>query len=132
MRPILEKLFPILCVSVWGAIPDDLNFDFNPVRDTSDEERSKLIKESADAIVEVFQAGLISQQTALKELRQSGSTFGMWSNITDEDIDSADALPDAKFDELSAAETSLLPTAQPTDEPTLVQQVQQAFEGGAV
>lgn len=116
LRPILEKLLPILCLSVWGAIPDDLDFDFNPVRDTSDEERSKLIKESSDAIVSVFTSGLISQQTALKELRQSGSTFGMWSNITDEDIEAADTLPDAKFDELSATAPPLLPEGQPTDE----------------
>lgn len=96
LRPILEKLLPVLCVSVWGTVPDDLDFEFNPVRDTSEEERAGLIQQSATAIVSVFQAGLISQKTALKELRQSGAIYAMWSNITDEDIDKAsdDVEPD--------------------------------------
>lgn len=96
MRPILEKLLPVMCMSAWGAIPDDLAFEFNPVRDTSDEERANLIQQSSAAIVSVFQAGVISQRTALKELHQSGMPLGMWTNITDEDIDNADdgTMPD--------------------------------------
>lgn len=90
LRPAIEKLLPILCMSTWGMIPDELTFDFNPVRDTSDEERSNLIQQAANAINSVFQSGIISQRTALMELRQSGATYGMWSNITDEDISKAD------------------------------------------
>lgn len=90
LRPILEKLLPVLCLDAWGAIPDDLDFAFNPIRDTSDEERANLIQQSAAAITSVYNAGIISQKAALKELRQSGSSYGMWSNISDEDIDKAD------------------------------------------
>ncbi len=70
-------------------MPDDLDFEFNPIRDTSDEERASLIQQTASAINSVFQSGIISQQTALKELRQAGKSFGMWTNITDEDIENA-------------------------------------------
>lgn len=108
LRPVLEKLLPILCISVWGMVPDDLDFTFNPVRDTSEEERADLIQQGSAAIVSVFQSGLISQKTALKELRQSGATYGMWSNITDEDIDNADDQSDAGMDELGMG--GLLPT----------------------
>ena len=90
LRPIIEKLLPIMCMSVYGAIPDDIDFDFNPVSDTSEEQRSALIQQSSGAIVSVFQSGLISQRTALKELRQSGVALNMWSNITDEDIENAE------------------------------------------
>lgn len=96
LRPALEKLLPVLCMSTWGVVPDELTFDFNPVRDTSDEERASLTQQATTAINTVYQSGIISQKTALKELRQSGATFGMWSNITDEDIASADdgTMPD--------------------------------------
>lgn len=90
LRPVLEKLLPVLCVSAWGAVPDDLDFEFNPIRDTSDEERAGLIQQTANAINSVFNSGIISQKTALQELRQSGTEYGMWTNITDEDIDNAD------------------------------------------
>ncbi|MBQ6121878.1 MAG: DUF1073 domain-containing protein [Clostridia bacterium] len=109
LRPVLEKLLPVLCISVWGMVPDDLDFDFNPVRDTSEQERANLIQQGSAAIVSVFQSGLISQKTALKELRQSGATYGMWSNITDEDIDNADDQSDAGMDELGMG--GLLPPA---------------------
>ena len=85
----MEKLYPVICLSAWGAVPDDLDFEFNPIRDTSDEERASLIQQTASAINSVFQSGIISQQTALKELRQAGKSFGMWTNITDEDIENA-------------------------------------------
>ena len=100
LRPVLEKLLPIVCVCLWNLVPDDLDFDFNPVRDTSEKERADLIQQGSAAIVSVFQSGLISQKTALKELRQSGATYGMWSNITDEDINNADDQTDAQFDEM--------------------------------
>ena len=90
LRPILERIMPVLCLSVWGAIPDDLDFEFNSVRDISDEDRASLIQQMSGSINSVFQSGIISQRTALMELRQSGEPLGMWDNITDEDIDNAD------------------------------------------
>ena len=35
LRPVLEKLLPVMCCSVFGAVPHDLNFDFTPLRDVS-------------------------------------------------------------------------------------------------
>ncbi len=93
LRPILEKLYPVICLSAWGAVPDDLDFTFKPIRDTSDEERASLIQQTSSAINSVYQSGIISQKTALKELRQSGESLGMWTNITDEDIENAEDQP---------------------------------------
>lgn len=90
LRPVFEKLLPVMLMSTFGVIPDDWDIEFNPVSETSEQEKANLVKQSADAVVSVFQSGLISQKTALKELRQSGMAYGMWSNITDEDIENAD------------------------------------------
>ena len=89
LRPVLEKLLPVLFLSALGAIPDDWNLEFEPVAETSEQQKADLIRQSAESIVSVFRSGLISRQTALKELRQSGMAYGMWSNITDEDIEAA-------------------------------------------
>ena len=90
LRPVFDKLMPVLLMSSLGSVPDDWDIEFNPVAETSEEEKANLVKQSADAILNVFNAGLISQQTALKELKQSGMAYGMWSNITDEDIENAE------------------------------------------
>ena len=90
LRPVLEKLIPVMLMSTFGAVPDDWDIQFNPIAETSEQEKASLVQQSAGAIVSVFQSGLISQKTALKELRQAGMAYGMWSNITDDDIEKAD------------------------------------------
>ncbi len=89
LRPVLEKLLPILCISAFGFVPDDLEIEFNNCRRPTEEERKTLAQQTASAIIEVYNSGLISQKTALKELRQSSENTGMWTNITDEDIEKA-------------------------------------------
>lgn len=89
LRPVLEKLLPVLCLSELGAVPDDLEFQFNPVRRPSDEEKRDLASKGTTSIVEAFNAGVIDHQTALKELRQMSEFTGQWSNITDEMIERA-------------------------------------------
>jgi hypothetical protein len=91
VRPLLDRLLPIMCVSEFGAIPDDLDFAFEPVRNPTEEERKTLSTQVTTAIGAMFNAGIISQQIALKELRDSSKQTGMWTNITDEDIDRADS-----------------------------------------
>jgi len=90
LRPILRKLVPVMCVSEWGFIPDDLNYGFNPVRQPKPADLALLAKNLTDNVITTYQAGLISQQTALKELRQQADVTGQFSNITDEDIENAD------------------------------------------
>ena len=85
----MEKLLPILCISAFGAVPDDLEIEFNTCRRPTEEERKTLAQQIASSINEIYNSGLISQKTALKELRQSSENTGMWTNITDEDIEKA-------------------------------------------
>ena len=90
LRPIYDKLLPIMCMSTLGAVPDDLDYDFNAVRRPDEDEMSDLASKNTDSVTKAFQAGLISQRTALKELRSQSEITGMWTNITDEDIEKAD------------------------------------------
>lgn len=91
LRPILDRLLPVMCISEFGAIPDDLEFEFEPVRRPSEEEKKNILTQTTTAIVSTYQAGIISQQIALKELRESSRATGMWNNISDEDIEKADS-----------------------------------------
>ena len=90
LRPILEKLLPVLSMSTWGVIPDDLTFEFEPIRDSSETERADLMLKYTQAIVMAFNANVISQKVALKELRQTSSFTGAYTNIDDTDIDNSD------------------------------------------
>lgn len=90
LSPVLDKLLPVIALSTWGVIPDDLDYEYNPLRKADPKENADLAKSMGEAVIAVYNANLISQQTALKELRQQSEVTGMWSNITDEDIAKAD------------------------------------------
>lgn len=90
LRPIFDKMLPIMCMSEFGAIPDDLDYGFNPIRTPDESDIAELAFKKSTAIKELYNSGLLSQRTALKELRQLSDSTGMFSNITDEDIDKAD------------------------------------------
>lgn len=90
LRPVYDKILPIMIMSELGAIPDDFDYEFNPIRRPSDDEMADLASKNIDSITKAFQAGIISQKIALKELRQQAELTGMFSNITDEDIEKAD------------------------------------------
>ena len=90
LRPIYDKLLPIIMMSVFGGVPDDFDYEFNPVRRAPEDEMADLASKNTDSVTKAFQAGLISQRVALKELRQQSEQTGMWSNISDSDIEKAD------------------------------------------
>lgn len=90
LRPVLDKLLPIIFTSVLGAVPNDLDYNFNPVRRANEAEKQDLGSQQTTAVTQAFTAGLISQKTALQELQQSSKRTGMWTNITDDDIEAAD------------------------------------------
>lgn len=48
--------------------------------------RADLAKCGTDNIVTAYNAGLISQRTVLREMKQQSSRTGTWTNITDEEI----------------------------------------------
>lgn len=90
LRPIIDRLLPILLMSEFGAIPDDVDYSFGPVRRPSISESTDLASKRTTAVQGVYDSGMISQKVALKELRQMSEDTGMWTNITDEDIEKAD------------------------------------------
>lgn len=93
LRPILDKVLPVLMVSEFGGIADDFDYTFQPANTVSNEKKAELGSKLTTAIIEVFNAGIINQQLALKELKQMEETTGLWSNITEEDIKAADTMP---------------------------------------
>ena len=89
LRPILNKVLPPFIISTLGSLPDDFDFEFDPVAEPTDKERADLAKCGTDNVVAAYNAGLISQRTALQELKQQSERTGVWTNITDEDIERA-------------------------------------------
>ncbi len=95
LSPVLDKLLPIMFMSEFGNIPDDLDYSYNPIETPNEEDISNIVDKKSASIINVFNAGIISQKIAMKELRQMSDSTGMFTNITDEDIDNADNSTDS-------------------------------------
>ena len=86
LRPALQKLLPVLAMSAWGFVPDDLDFSFPPLWTPTAKELAEIAKGKAEAIVTGYQAGLLNVDTAQKELKKLEVETGMFGSITDEEI----------------------------------------------
>lgn len=86
LRPALEKLLPVMAMSAWGAIPDNLQIDFSPLWTPTAKEAAEIAKAKAEAIVSTYQAGLLNVDTAQKELKKLEEETGLWGSLTDEEI----------------------------------------------
>lgn len=89
LRPALQKLLPILAMSAWGYIPDDLDFSFPPLWTPTATETAEIALKKAQAIRDTFQAGLFQADTAMKELKKLEEETGMFGSLSDEEISAA-------------------------------------------
>ena len=86
LRPALEKLLPVLCMSAWGLVPEDLDFSFPPLWTPTAREVAEIAKAKAETVTAAYQAGLLNVDTAQKELKKLEEETGLFGSITDEEI----------------------------------------------
>ena len=90
MRAPLVKLFDVVGRSVLGkSLPKGFEFEFNSLWQLSDTEKGQIAATDATTIASAYGAGLITKKIGMKELLQSSRVSGRFTNITEEDIESA-------------------------------------------
>lgn len=119
-RPIIEKLLPIMALSAWGKIPEDLDFIFDPIKKPTDVESAKIVKDKSNAIKDVFLAGIIDRAEAAEELKRIGDSTGVFGSIKDETIKNGEGIfaSDLKIAESSGlleVEAEVFGTGEQTD-----------------
>jgi len=91
LRPGLKKVLNVIYMSVTGHAPDkDFNFDFRPLWQMTNEQKGTYATAMVGAIVQALQSESISLPNAMKELKKLSPTIGLFSSITEEDIDEAE------------------------------------------
>lgn len=94
LRVALTKLIDICARSVLGQpMPDGWSFKFNSLKKMSDAEKADIATKTTAAVLEAHDAGVIDQATALKELKQLSEVTGVFTNVTDDDIEEAENAP---------------------------------------
>ena len=81
LRPALEKLLPVMVISCWGYLPEDLDFVFNPLSTESPDHVAELAEKLSAPVIEAYKAGLITREEALAELKARGEPYAVWTKI---------------------------------------------------
>lgn len=86
LRPVLERLLPVVCMSELGGVPEGLEISFPPLWTPNAREVAEIAEKKAAAIRDSFQAGLLHADTAQKELKKLAEGTGLFGAITEEEI----------------------------------------------
>ncbi len=91
MRVGVTKVYRMMAQSDGIELPSDFAIQFRSLWQMEVPEQVAGAKTLVEAVSGAFEQGFISQQTAMRELRAGSRQFGVFSNITEEDIEQADA-----------------------------------------
>ena len=81
LRPALERLLPVMAVSCFGYLPENLDFIFNPLATETPEQRAELVDRLSASVIEAYKAGMISRESAVEELKARGEPYAVWTKI---------------------------------------------------
>ena len=87
LRPVLERLLPVMAMSAWGEIPEGIGVVFPPLWTPTAKEVAEIAKAKTEAIVAAYTNGLLNVDTAQKELKGLGEETGVFGNLSDDEIE---------------------------------------------
>ena len=94
LRRPQTRMFELLWRSVLGREPPpEWGYKWRPIRELNEMEKAEVSQRDAATIAQLHQGGIITTAIALKELKQSSILTGRFTNITEEDIASAEEQP---------------------------------------
>ena len=81
LRPALERLIPVMAISCWGFLPEQLDFVFNPLATETAGQTAELAERLSSTVIEAFKAGLITRDEAAAELKARGEKYAWWCGL---------------------------------------------------
>lgn len=94
LRDGMMKVLRVMHKSLFGVLPPvNFDFDFVPLWQTSTKEKADIATSITTTVATAYEKGIIDQTTALQELKQSSESTGVFTNITEEQIEEAKMEP---------------------------------------
>jgi len=93
LRTDVSNIYKLTLYNLGIEIPDDFDIAFGSLWQLTDVEKADLSNKVVDSVSKAVESGLITPYTAMKELKQSSKKSGIFTNITDEDLEKARLQP---------------------------------------
>jgi phage-related protein (TIGR01555 family) len=94
-RVEIDTIHRVTARSEGILLPEDWGFEFRYLGQMTEPEKASTANNVTTAVTTAFEQGIVPRKTALQELRKSSRTTGIWSNISDEEINDAEDDPPA-------------------------------------
>jgi uncharacterized protein len=85
----VTRIYRVMASSLGVVLPEGFSINFKSLWQMSEDQRAATSNTVVSAVGAAMNEGIIDRPTAMKELRQSSDYTGIFSNISDEDIDKA-------------------------------------------
>lgn len=96
LRTPLGRLLAVMNRSVnKKPLPEGFAWEFVSLWQMTPEQKANVAKTKGEAVAAAYDSGIIDQPTAMRELRQASHETGVFTHITEAQIDEADANPPA-------------------------------------
>ena len=90
LRPVFEhQIYPVICMSEFGEVPDDLDIDFPSIRSMTEKDKWELAKTGTEAVMAPYDIAY-GRKSLLTGLKQLGDPIGLFQFISQDMIDAAD------------------------------------------
>jgi uncharacterized protein len=95
LKTPVSTIYHLMAKSAGIHLDKRFGFEFMPLAQMTEMERAEMAERDIGGILAVKESGLISDATALGELRSAGRRTGRFTSISDEEIDAANQAPPA-------------------------------------
>lgn len=94
LRDPLRRVLAVLHMSEFSLpLPEDFSFDFVSLWQLTETDKGTIAAQDATRVATLVQSDIFSRAQALKDLRQSSSVTGRFTNISDAEIADAESEP---------------------------------------
>jgi phage-related protein (TIGR01555 family) len=125
LRDGLMRVLRVMHKSIFGTLaPENFDFEFVPLWQLQPRDKADIATATTNTVVAALAAGIIDNATALKELKQSAAITGVFTNITNEQIEAATLEPP-----LAPIESETDPMAAPQQSPASLLERIKAWAG---
>jgi uncharacterized protein len=110
---MVTVIYRLIARSLRFQVGEGFGVNFRPLWQMTETEKADIAQKDTQGVIEVHGAGLISDQTALRELQHVSRRTGRWKSITKEVVETAsdEAAP---MGETDAGETLSVPYGDPS------------------
>lgn len=112
LRDPITRVLSVLCMSELSlALPEDFSFEFVSLWQLTEEQKAIIATQDASRVAALVQSDVFTRAQALKELRQTSSISGRYTNISDEEIaEEEEAPPRAELESMAGELATLAET----------------------